>query len=343
MSTDRKRPEDSGTTHRNGMFAPAEATLWQGNEDATMNVGYRGLFSPKTELSKDAPEEAPIDTEEKPEENYLPNRWERGIEPVDEEATVGVYGARYFSAEKEKTPDHRKAPVIPPESEELTCTVRMDVRGKPREEKPLTEKPERISAEPGERGREETLPPEETGDREKKKKGVLWLMVFGGVLLLGVIGVLLLGLRSPSDSEEVPEETTTAGIHIYEVITDDIDWTSAQEEASTRGGHLVTFDTEAEYAYVLSLLTNMNKEHLHLWIGAGRDGSQFYWIDGKGEFYGSVLNSPDHWIYPFWGETQEQYGQMYYSRELQKWIIGYGPNGSNDATNGTGGYIIEWD
>jgi hypothetical protein len=126
--------------------------------------------------------------------------------------------------------------------------------------------------------------------------------------------------------EETTTETTT-GESRYEIYKADVSWSGAQSDCISRGGHLVTFDTEEEYNKVLSLISGYGTK-VTFYIGASRDanGSEYYWVNKNLEMYGDSLNGSSHWLsgepslYDSYSGASENVACLLYTSKVGNWV-----------------------
>ncbi len=144
------------------------------------------------------------------------------------------------------------------------------------------------------------------------------------------------------------------GIHLYEIVPASCSWTQAQQEAVQCGGHLVCFETQAEYYSVLSQLEKEAPELRYLWIGMHREtnSTEYYWVDTNNRPFGTSLNTAGCWNSDYWqdGEPtlewdgkQETCGLLQFNEKKYNW--GWNDAGEvlSDSFNGMQGYIIEYE
>lgn len=148
-------------------------------------------------------------------------------------------------------------------------------------------------------------------------------------------------------------------IHRYEYYLMDGTWEEAYWACLQRGGHLVTFDDQAEFDYVSQDLLDHNQQDYILYIGGRRDiGSrEYYWVDEKNSLIGSVLNSSDAWNKECWLHDEPSFRDdtlgieenvlnMFYYDDLGKWVWNDVPNdllGAVPSYSGKVGYICEYE
>ena len=86
---------------------------------------------------------------------------------------------------------------------------------------------------------------------------------------------------------------TRAGIHRYEIIVADRSWNQAKADAESKGGHLVTFETDEEFRHVVDLISKSGNSKVdQYWVGGTRskDDTKYYWCYENGAFGNEVLN-----------------------------------------------------
>ena len=116
------------------------------------------------------------------------------------------------------------------------------------------------------------------------------------------------------------------------------DWTEAQAFAREMGGHLVCFETEAEYDYVLSSFLSLDSGLTYIRIGGRRDpeNKEYHWADEYDCLYGDTLNGSDTWAANVWHEGEpsftwekdvESFMELTWSTRFQEW----GWNDSSDS------------
>lgn len=154
------------------------------------------------------------------------------------------------------------------------------------------------------------------------------------------------------------------GIHVYELIVDDVTWTEAYENCLRMGGHLVRINSDSEYNAILQQIQNEDKANIKFWIGGYRGiGRDYRWVyndnyDTKDEILvGDIIINEDSMYAGYWldgepsfydemTETEENRMNMFYMKDLGKWVW-------NDVTDdllevasfyaGTVGYICEFE
>lgn len=222
---------------------------------------------------------------------------------------------------------------------------------------------------------------------KKKKTGLIIGLVIAAVVVIAAVAAFVLLLPKDDAPQDVPysntsidltsaepeastenavptEPDTSADIavptepeqpHSYQLVIGNCSWWEAQEHAALLGGHLVTFDDESEYLFVLALIDINDYNDVYFRIGARRepDSLLYHWVDASGELYGDPLNVYDAWCAKCWLEGEpnyeydsisEEYLEIYYSEEKGDWVwndTGASPDWPTDPEKL--GYIIEFD
>lgn len=156
-----------------------------------------------------------------------------------------------------------------------------------------------------------------------------------------------------TEANNIPQ----SGIHRYEYCLLDGTWEDAYRACLTKGGHLVTFETQEEYDYVVQELNNRNQQGDIFFIGGRRDldSRLYYWVDGSNNLIGTALNSADAWNAGCWLHDepsfedttlglQEHVLSIFYYDDLEKWVWNDVPNdeiGAIPSYSGKVGYICE--
>lgn len=154
-----------------------------------------------------------------------------------------------------------------------------------------------------------------------------------------------------------PTPIPTEKPHEYIVIMEDCTWGEAFTNCISRGGHLVTLDTDDEIRTVLKLISKSGNEDGRFYIGAARSDFDYYWVDGEGYFYGTALNHKESPAFSYWmkGEPSyedaglnlsEYYVDLLYFKDESRWVINDIPDDLISAVpswTGRIGYICEFD
>lgn len=160
-----------------------------------------------------------------------------------------------------------------------------------------------------------------------------------------------------ADGNGKTDEKTEEGIHRYEYIVEDCSWNDAFGMSLERGGYLVRFNSLEEYNYVLGEIYNKGLDKIHFYLGARRDGNDYFWVDENNEPYGEALNSSQAWCFGEWlsGEPSysdpdlgidEPYLNMFYLKREGNFVWGDGPEDIPSAVpdfKGKVGYIVEYE
>ena len=103
--------------------------------------------------------------------------------------------------------------------------------------------------------------------------------------------------------------------HYYTLTENEMDWVSAEAEAVSHGGHLITINSAEEQAFVEKTFCAVRFENL--WIGmtdAGREGN-WHWVSGEPVEYTAwdpVEPNNCKWRHPVTGKTiDEDYGVVH--------------------------------
>jgi len=125
------------------------------------------------------------------------------------------------------------------------------------------------------------------------------------------------------------------GGHTYDLIVPESIkwWTAAKADAESRGGHLVTITSEAEWNFIVGAFHAQNHWGLSSFVGLhdSNEEGKFEWVTG--ESYDDSLS-----FLPPWGNAAfANYGQIY--DEVTHFSILM----SSDLNVGVGDYIIEFD
>lgn len=108
-----------------------------------------------------------------------------------------------------------------------------------------------------------------------------------------------LNIAETKGIEPEESETTEAdAIHEYYYYVEDTSWDQAYEACIANGGHLVTFDSDEEYQYVLNEIEQMGYQSIKFYIGARRELNlqEYRWLNKAGKYYGDVLNDSPNWM-----------------------------------------------
>lgn len=213
-------------------------------------------------------------------------------------------------------------------------------------------------------------------DNNNKKKMPVWAVALIPVALLAIIFIMTLAtgvveieftddnnniadsnsgdFNINTDITEVVETTTetTTREHTYEVLFNDCTWAQAASDCISRGGHLVTIDSEEEFSKITSMLSAYSLKNIYF-IGACRDLDtyDYYWNDQSGK-YGYSINSNSHWLT---GEpsfidndtgTIEDCVSLLYTTRVNNWVYNDIPNDYLSAAEykrGQIAYICEYE
>lgn len=150
-----------------------------------------------------------------------------------------------------------------------------------------------------------------------------------------------------------------SGIHRYEYYFLDDTWERAFQECIDRGGHLVRFNTQEEYEYVLDQIDTEEFRHYQFYIGGRRDLGQedYCWVDNANAFSGEKLNDPNVWCSGNWMKNEpsfeddsldleEHVMNLFYYKGENRWVWNDVPNNLPDAipeNRGKIGYICEFE
>lgn len=149
--------------------------------------------------------------------------------------------------------------------------------------------------------------------------------------------------------------STTEKPHEYRIEISDCTWNQAESSCEEMGGHLVTFETDAEYKKILNLISENGDNNYRFYIGGKRasDSKTYYWINNKGEMTGGSLNGKEYWLdgdpsfYDPNAEgdsVTEDRMMIFYWQNGNKWVWADVPNDVPSAVpsyQGRVGYICE--
>lgn len=163
---------------------------------------------------------------------------------------------------------------------------------------------------------------------------------------------------SPEDMVD-DSENQSDEIHRYAYFLSDGTWEDAYRSCIEMGGHLVTFESQEEFDYVSSFLSNNNMQDNIFFIGGRRnlDSHDYYWIDQNNNLTGNVLNTPDAWNSGDWllGEPsftdsssgiEEHVLSIFYHTGLSQWVWNDVANdlvSETSSYSGKMGYICEYE
>lgn len=163
-----------------------------------------------------------------------------------------------------------------------------------------------------------------------------------------------------ADTEgESENQADGSGIHRYETFLSDGTWEDAYRGCKERGGHLVTFESQDEFLYVCSLLSENGQEDALFFIGGRRDldSQNYYWADENNDLTGSILNAPDAWNSGYWMSNEPSFRDsalgsdehvlsIAYNTAANKWLWSDEPDnlvGLKPSYSGKTGYICEYE
>lgn len=156
-----------------------------------------------------------------------------------------------------------------------------------------------------------------------------------------------------SESKDIGE----GGIHRYEYIVSDCTWQQAFDDCIKRGGYLARINSRKEYDYILSEIRQKGLEKKHFRIGGRRDATSedYYWVNGKNQFYGEKVNSGGYWCNSEWMANEPSYTDkdiqetcldiFYYEKE-GRWVWNDVPDNIIEVVPeyaGKLGYICEYE
>ncbi len=177
---------------------------------------------------------------------------------------------------------------------------------------------------------------------------------------------------SEAESEEATEASDTAvtevteqssfiedyGIHGYTILTDDLSWEEAWEQARKMGGYLAHINSREEREHIENLLSETKNPALCYYIGGKRDrnDSGYYWVAPDGTPTGEEL-TVDPVCYDYWLEgepsymdeetgLEEGYMDLLYIKKKNKWYLNDAPEdmiAASSSWSGKIGYIVEYD
>lgn len=161
--------------------------------------------------------------------------------------------------------------------------------------------------------------------------------------------------------QEQSSDTEAFGtnIHRYEYVRENTTWESAYFSCLEKGGHLVTFESQAEFDYVTQELKNSGLSDVIFFIGGRRElnTKEYYWVNESNNFIGSMLNAPEAWNKGCWLHDepsfedttlniQEHVLSMFYYDDLGQWVWNDVPNDLLSVVSyydGKLGYICEYE
>ena len=158
-----------------------------------------------------------------------------------------------------------------------------------------------------------------------------------------------------SSKKEVPLEDK-----VYECYIADLTWEEAYQKCVDRGGHLVTFDSEEEFFFVVDQIIDKGYDNIKFYIGAKRESGieEYRWFNSTGEYYGKVINNSSHWLSGepsfYDAELEANKGirvdeccvNMFYYQDEARWVWNDIPNDLLSAASyysGKIGFICEYD
>ena len=154
----------------------------------------------------------------------------------------------------------------------------------------------------------------------------------------------------PQEEEEEPEPPSyEEGIHQYEITMADCTWEEAYYACIEAGGHLVTLETDEEFAYVKDLLNN--SDGVVYYLGGRYDEDGYYWIAPENVNREVRLDDRPEWLsgepsYEDENGVSEEYMCMLHLKSEDRWVWNDVPNDViSVAPNYEGilGYICEYE
>lgn len=155
---------------------------------------------------------------------------------------------------------------------------------------------------------------------------------------------------------EAPAPAPTPAEHTYQVVVSHITWNAAKVEAERMGGHLVTFNDEAEYLKIVGMLASYSSVK-NVWIGAcAPDGltsaaaAGNYWNSGQ-----AVWITGEPFTFAKWrkGEpsgydaqlgTVERYIQIFCPKaDGGVWTYNDAGDDLSEYKSGTLAYVVEFE
>lgn len=165
--------------------------------------------------------------------------------------------------------------------------------------------------------------------------------------------------NSKDTEYESDNQAEDSEIHLYDFFLSDGTWEDAYRGCKERGGHLVTFDSQEEFSYVCSLLTENGQENNIFFIGGRRDldSQNYYWVDQNNNLTGSVLNAPNAWNSGYWMSNEPSFKDsslgidehvlsIFFYADSNQWVWNDEPNDLVSAVpsySGKVGYICEYE
>lgn len=167
-------------------------------------------------------------------------------------------------------------------------------------------------------------------------------------------------IESTIAETELVETTEEEKIHHYEYYIADVTWEEAQYSCFKKGGHLVTFDSEEEFSFVLDQIIDKGYDNIKFYIGAKRepDEKEYRWMNEDEGYYGEVINESNHWLNgePSFYDAELEANQgirvdeccvnMFYYQDEARWVWNDIPNdllGAASYYSGKIGFICEYD
>ena len=165
-----------------------------------------------------------------------------------------------------------------------------------------------------------------------------------------------------AQTEPETEEGFKSGIHSYAyvVYNDGVTWDEAYKACIQDGGHLVTFETQEEFDYVVDELSCMDDLQKNIFFIGGRRKStsqEYHWVDEENDLTGDLLNSADSWNKGCWLHDEPSFRdetlgvdetvlEMFYYKDIGKWVWNDVPNdllSVMPSYKGKIGYICEYE
>ena len=109
-------------------------------------------------------------------------------------------------------------------------------------------------------------------------------------------------------AEEIHEKVDNNNLHTYEVITGDVTWQEAYDDAIARGGYLARINTYNEYKAIVDLIgTDYGKYHLYVGSNRHEGDKEYYWVDTDGTYFYTLINESSSWYDSIWYDNEPSF------------------------------------